>query len=151
MDGVRMAEAMREGRREALVPEGFVPRPVSGGFLRAAGPLWTRPGEDGSRFGLLVQEQHCNGMDMCHGGMLATLADVVLGIGGLERAGLSGFFTTISLNNDFLAPVPLGAWVEARVELLKLTRTMMFVQGVFTVAGKPVLRSSGVFRLPRQV
>ena len=77
------------------------------------------------------------------------LTDVVLGIGGLEQAGVKGFFITMSLTQDFLAPVPLGSWLEAEVELLRRTRTTMFVQGVFKVRGEPVLRSSGVFRLPR--
>jgi uncharacterized protein (TIGR00369 family) len=139
----------RDARKRAQVPEGFLPRPLNGGFLRATGPIYVKRGDGRSIFGLLVEEQHCNGKEMCHGGMLATLADVVLGIGGMEQAGVSGFFITVSLTNDFLAPAPLGAWIEARVELLRATRTTMFVQGIFTVEGEPVLRSSGVFRLPR--
>ena len=135
--------------RRAAVPEGFVPRPLGGGFLQAVGPIYVKREAGRSIFGLLVEEVHCNAKDMCHGGMLASLADVVLGIGGLEQAAVSGFFVTVNLTQDFLAPVPLGAWLEARVELLKATRTMMFVQGVFTVEGEPVLRANGVFRMPR--
>ena len=74
---------------------------------------------------------------------------VVLGIGGLEQAGVTGFFITVSLTQDFLAPVPLGAWLEAEVKLLRRTRNTMFVQGVFRKGGEPALRASGVFRLPR--
>jgi len=73
----------------------------------------------------------------------------VLGIGGLEQAGVKGFFITVSLTQDFLAPVPLGSWLEAEVELLRRTSSTMFVQGVFRVRGKAALRASGVFRLPR--
>lgn len=132
------------------VPEGFAPRPVGGGFMEAAGPLYVRrDGAGRATFGLLVEPRHCNAKDMCHGGMLAALTDVVLGIGGLEQAGVKGFFITVSLTQDFLAPVPLGSWMEAEVELLRRTSTTMFVQGVFKVRGEPVLRSSGVFRLPR--
>ena len=118
--------------------------------MQAAGPLYVRRGAGGrGTFGLLVEPRHCNAKDMCHGGMLAALTDVVLGIGGLEQAGVKGFFITISLSQDFLAPVPLGSWLEAEVQLLRRTATTMFVQGVFTVGGEPVLRASGVFRLPR--
>jgi len=134
----------------AGVPEGFRPLRLGGGFLGVTGPIHARRGADGRRtYGLLVAEQHCNGLAICHGGMLATLADVVLGLGGMEQAGVSGFFTTISLTTDFLAPAPLGAWVEARVELLSATHSTMFVQGVFSIGEQPVLRASGVFRLPR--
>jgi acyl-coenzyme A thioesterase PaaI-like protein len=135
---------------DAAVPAGFVPRPVGGGFMEAAGPLYVRRDTAGrGTFGLMVEPRHCNAKGMCHGGMLAALTDVVLGIGGLEQAGVKGFFITVSLAQDFLAPVPLGSWIEAEVELLRRTRTTMFVQGVFRVRGEAVLRSSGVFRLPR--
>lgn len=118
--------------------------------MEAAGPIYVRRDVDGrGTFGLLVEPRHCNAKDMCHGGMLAALTDVVLGIGGLEQAGVSGFFITMSLTQDFLAPVPLGSWLEAEVDLLRRTRTTMFVQGVFRVRGDAVLRASGVFRLPR--
>ena len=116
----------------------------------SAGPIYVRRDDAGrAAFGLLVEPRHCNAKDMCHGGMLAALTDVVLGIGGLEQAGVKGFFVTISLTQDFLAPVPLGSWIEAEVELLRRTNTTMFVQGVFSVRGAAVLRSSGVFRMPR--
>jgi acyl-coenzyme A thioesterase PaaI-like protein len=141
-------EAPAAAPRRAPIPEGFVPRPVGGGFMRALGPIYAKREEGRSVFGLLVEPVHCNAKDMCHGGMLATLADLALGIGGLEQAGVRGFFVTVNLTQDFIAPVPLGAWLEMRVELLKATRTTMFVQGLFTVEGEPVLRANGVFRLP---
>ena len=135
---------------EDAIPLGFVPRPVGGGFMEAAGPIYVRRDATGrAAFGLLVERRHCNAEGMCHGGMLAALADVVLGIGGLEQAGVKGFFITVGLTQDFLAPVPLGSWLEAEVDLLRRTRTTMFVQGVFRVRGEPALRASGVFRLPR--
>jgi acyl-coenzyme A thioesterase PaaI-like protein len=132
------------------IPPGFAPRPLGGGFMELAGPLYVRRDAAGrGTFGLLIEPRHCNVKDMCHGGMLAALADVVLGIGGLEQAEVKGFFITVSLSQDFLAPVPLGSWLEAEVELLARTRTTMFVQGVFRVRGEATLRASGVFRLPR--
>ncbi|WP_135467033.1 PaaI family thioesterase [Crenalkalicoccus roseus] len=131
------------------IPAGFVPRPVGGGFLEPFGPLYIRRGEGPSVFGLRIERRHCNAKDMAHGGMLATLADIVLGIGGLEQAGVPGFFVTVSLQTDFLGPAPLGAWVECRPELLRRTRTLMFVQGTFAAEGRPVLRASGVFHLPK--
>ena len=118
--------------------------------MAAAGPIYVRRDAAGRAiFGLLVEPRHCNAKGMCHGGMLAALTDVVLGIGGLEQAGVRGFFITISLTQDFLAPVPLGSWLEAEVDLLRRTHTTMFVQGVFRVRGEAALRASGVFRLPR--
>jgi acyl-coenzyme A thioesterase PaaI-like protein len=144
------ASAPRRADTDAFaVPEGFVPRPVGGGFLEGVGPIYVRREEEGrgARYGFLVCRRHCNPMGICHG-MLATLADVVLGLEGVRQAGAKGHFTTVSLTTDFLAPAPLGAWVEAEAELLSRGRSMLFVQGLFTVGGTPVLRASGVFRLP---
>ncbi len=137
--------------QDAAPPPGFAPRTVNGRFLEPIGPLYVRQDAGGGPgiYGLRVLPAHCNIKDMAHGGMLATLADVVLGIGGLEQAGTPGFFVTISLQTDFLGPAMLGAWVECRPEMLRRTRTMMFVQGLFTADGEPALRASGVFRLPK--
>lgn len=135
---------------DPAAPPGFEARRMNGGFLQATGPLWLRrdPAGGPTTYGMRVQPRHCNPKDMCHGGMLATLADIVLGLGGFEQAGVRGFFITISLNTDFLAPAPLGAWIECRPELVRATRSLVFAQGVFTVEEAPVLRASGVFRIP---
>jgi len=145
-----MGDQLPQARGWDAIPLGFAPRPVGGGFMEAAGPLHVRRDAAGrGTFGLLIEPRHCNAKNMCHGGMLAALTDVVLGIGGLEQAGVKGFFITISLTQDFLAPVPLGSWLEAEVELLRRTSSTMFVQGVFRVRETAALRASGVFRLPR--
>lgn len=146
MDG-RMADGVVEGTPG--IPEGFAPRRAGGPFLEPIGPIWLRPGEGGSTFGIRVERRHCNNGMVAHGGMLATFADLVLGIGGLEQAGAQGGFITVSLVSDYLAPAPLGAWLECRPTLLRRTARLMFVEGRFEADGAPVLRASGVFSLPR--
>ncbi|HWT11019.1 MAG TPA: PaaI family thioesterase [Roseomonas sp.] len=96
-----------------------------------------------------MERRHCNNQSVAHGGMLATIADIVLGIGGTEQAGAPGHFITVSLVTDFLAPAPLGAWLECRPMLLRRTARLMFVEGRFMADGTAVLRASGVFNLPR--
>jgi acyl-coenzyme A thioesterase PaaI-like protein len=137
------------GVAAAGIPEGFVPRPAGGPFLGPIGPVFRRPEEGGARFGIRIERRHCNSQDVAHGGMLATIADIVLGIGGAEQAGTPGHFVTISLVTDYLAPAPLGAWLECHPALLRRTSRMMFVEGRFLADGHPVLRASGVFALPR--
>lgn len=130
-------------------PEGFLRRDMRGGFLAAIAPIWQRRDADGvSTFGLRIQPRHCNPKEMGHGGMLAGFADIVLGLGGFEQAGVRGFFVTISLTTDYLAPAPLGAWLQCRPEMVRATRSLVFAQGVFAADGAPALRASGVFRIP---
>lgn len=131
------------------IPAGFEPRQVGLPFMAAVGPIHVRRGQGPLTFGIGIEHRHCNAKMVAHGGMMASLADVVLGVGGLELAEAPGFFITISLNTDFVGPAPLGAWVECVPELVKRTRTLMFVQGVFLADGKPALRANGVFSLPR--
>lgn len=130
-------------------PEGFARRDMRGGFLTALAPIWQRRDADGvSTFGLRIQPRHCNAMDMGHGGMLSTFADIVLGLGSYEQAKVQGFFITISLTTDYLAPAPLGAWLQCRPELVRATRSILFIQGVFTADGVPCLRANGLFKPP---
>ena len=150
--GVRMADGRAaDGVADGQggIPEGFLPRRAGGPFLDPIGPIYLRAGEGGSTFGIRLERRHCNNQSVAHGGMLATIADIVLGIGGTEQAGTPGHFITVSLVTDFLAPAPLGAWLECRPALLRRTARLMFVEGRFTADGTAVLRASGVFNLPR--
>lgn len=133
----------------SAIPVGFEPRDAGLPFMAAVGPIYIRRAPGPLTFGIGIEQRHCNSMKVAHGGMLASLADVVLGVGGLELAGQPGFFVTISLTTDFVGPAPLGAWLECVPDLVRRTRTMMFVQGVFRADGKPALRANGVFSLPR--
>ena len=135
--------------RDLDIPEGFAPRQIGLPFMEAVGPIYIRRHPDPITFGIRIERRHCNSKMAAHGGMLASVADVVLGVGGLELAEVPGFFITITLTNDYVGPAPLGAWLECRPELVRRTRTMMFVQGLFLADGKPALRASGVFGLPR--
>lgn len=131
------------------IPEGFEPRRAGGPFLEPVGPIWLRRQDGTATFGIRIERRHCNNQAVAHGGMLATFADLVLGIGGAEQAGTPGHFVTVSLVTDYLAPAPLGAWLECRPGLLRRTARLMFVEGRFEADGVPVLRASGVFSLPR--
>ena len=115
-------------------------------FNSLVGPFWIRPEGVSITFGFRVELRHCNPMELCHGGMLTAFADIVLTGGCNHVARLSKFLTTISLSTDFIAPARIGAWVEARPEVLKVTRGMLFGQCLMTADGAPVLRASGTFR-----
>jgi acyl-coenzyme A thioesterase PaaI-like protein len=145
----RAADGIVEPEGEGGIPDGFLPRRAGGPFLEPIGPIFRRGGDDGSCFGIRLERRHCNNQSGAHGGMLATFADLVLGIGGTEQAGTPGHFITVSLVTDYLAQAPIGAWLECRPVLLRRTSRLMFVEGRFEADGTAVLRASGVFSLPR--
>lgn len=126
-------------KRLRLIPEG--------NFADVNGPLWRRI-EDGKLIvGFRVEWRHCNPTGMCHGGMLMTFADMLLGLGSNFAERLNRFLPTVNLTGDFLAPAPLGSWVEGRAEVLRVTRNLVFSQAVITADGVPALRVSGIMKL----
>lgn len=126
------------------IPDGFVAlRLPANPFIEACGPLYGRRDGDGLMLGLRVERRHCNPGGSCHGGMLGTLADMLLVLGASARAG-GRYALTVSLNCDFIAPAPEGAWIDGRLQVLRATRSLIFCQGTLAVDGEPVLRLSGI-------
>ena len=133
-----------DGRRWALITQ-------SGHFVDLAGPMFTsfeglEPDEP-ARFGFRVQKQHTNGVDVCHGGMLATFLDLSMARGLLATGGLDINVPTVSLTMDFIGPGRLGDWVESRVAVLHRTRRTAFVQATLAVGETLLIRGSAVFRI----
>jgi uncharacterized protein (TIGR00369 family) len=132
-----------------MTPPGFaLLRLPPSGYLEANGPFHAK--WDGERFvlGLRVESRHCNSAGVCHGGMIATLCDVLLTVGGNIQSGQSRFLPTISMTCDFLAPAPQHAWIEGRLEILRSTRSLLFASGLLEIADDgPVARTSGVLRI----
>jgi uncharacterized protein (TIGR00369 family) len=131
------------------IPEGFKPRRFGDGFIAHNGPLYVKKLERGILLGFRVEARHCNPMGICHGGMIATFCDMLLPISAhylspeLERR----FLPTINLQVDYLAASKLGAWVQGEAQLLRATRSMVFMQGVVRADGEAVSRVSGIFKI----
>lgn len=131
------------------IPEGF--KALTGGpddmFVGINGPLYRK--RDGDQFvlGLRIERRHCNPAHICHGGMLLTFVDMAMVLSASYQGKLGYFLPTISLTTDFLASVPEGAWIEARTDLLRTTRNMVFAQCLVRADGKPAVRASGVFKI----
>ncbi len=96
------------------VPEGFHPRRFGDGFIGVNGPLYVRRIDSALQLGFRVERRHCNMMGICHGGMMATFCDMLLPISAHVLSTEIGnrFLPTISLQIDYLAASPLGAWVQ---------------------------------------
>jgi len=130
------------------IPEGFAPFKLAMGYLAVNGPLYGRFDGTHLLMGFRVEERHCNPGQVCHGGMLATFADMLLPIAARFQAKTDmGFLPTVNLTCDFLAPAPLGAWIEGKAEVVRVTRNLLFAQGAATADGEPCLRANGIFKI----
>ncbi|MDI9331595.1 MAG: PaaI family thioesterase [Alphaproteobacteria bacterium] len=136
-----------------LIPQGFRPLRVGGPFMQTNGPLYGRLSQElGGRprvhVGFRVLPAHTNPMGVCHGGMLATLADMLAAICVPYQTDLPRhFLPTISLQMDFLAPARQGDWVQAQVDVLRTTRNLVFTQGLIHAGDEVALRVSAIYKI----
>lgn len=132
----------------APVPEGFKPVQIGGAFIAGNGPLYAKWTGERLLMGFRVEQRHTNPLGICHGGMLATFADMVIPCAAFYQAEMgSRFLPTISLQVDYLGTSGLGAWVQGEAQVLRTTRNLLFGQALVTADGEPVLRVSGIFKL----
>jgi uncharacterized protein (TIGR00369 family) len=131
----------------APIPDGFKPARIGGAFMALNGPLYARLQGDRLQLGFRVEPRHTNPLNICHGGMLATFADMLLPCLAMYQSGTERrFLPTISLQIDYLASAAPGAWVQGEGEVLRTTRNMVFVQGLVSADAVPAMRISGIFK-----
>ena len=111
-----------------------------------AGPFFMRREEDGSYTSAFrAEERHMNGAGSMHGGCMMTFADfAVFAIATDELKGAVG--VTMNLSSDFLGGAPVGALMEARGEVTRGGGKTIFVRGLITGNGQPVLSFTGIIR-----
>ena len=109
-----------------------------GGFNLFAGPVWRLPAENEiRRYALLVEQKHMNSSGSLHGGVLMMFADIAMSQASRATSGAKTC-STVSLTCDFIGPGKLGDVIEARVHVMRQTRTMIFLSATI-VCGERVL------------
>ena len=130
------------------IPEGFRAVKVGGAFIAHNGPLYGKWTGQRLLLGFRVEQQHTNPLKICHGGMMAAFADMLIPCAAMYQFEMERrFLPTISLQLDYMGASPLGAWVQGEADVLKTTRNMLFGQGLVSADGQPVLRLSGIFKM----
>ena len=136
------------------IPEGFQLdqhiQPHTFGGL--AGPFYSRRQGDELSLGLRIEERHCKSRGTCHGGLLATLADIALGYACVVAEGpdrKKRNFVTTDLSLQYLASTQVGDWVQSEVRVLNPGSSMVSAEGHLLANGKPVVRISANFRMAR--
>ncbi|MFZ4602425.1 MAG: PaaI family thioesterase [Caulobacterales bacterium] len=88
---------------------------------------------------------HLNGMGALHGGALMSFADFALfAIAHHSLVGATA--VTLTCNSEFIAAGGVEGWVEADGEVIKETRSVIFVRGTLRQNGKALLAFSGVLK-----
>ena len=98
--------------------------------------------------GMRISPRHLNPQQSCHGGVIASFADMLAYVAQREARVINNVTPTVHMSIDYLvAPVLLGDWLEGDTTLLKATRNLLFCQTVAKVDEKPVFHSSGIFKV----
>lgn len=130
-------------------PDGYLATAMGGEFIRANGPMYLKRSDGRVWLGFRVEARHCNPAQILHGGMMASFCDMMLPVCAtyLVPALARRFLPTINLQIDYLAPSPLGAWIEGEAQVLRTSTSLTFIQGLVTADGQPVARASGIFKI----
>lgn len=116
-------------------------------FEDHAGPFYFREEPDRSlRCAFRAEAHHLNGGGTMHGGCILTFADYAMFIIGNKAMGGTGGGVTISLNGEFIGPVGLGDLVEAVGEVVRAGGSLIFMRGLISTGGRPVMTFSGVVK-----
>lgn len=128
-----------------LLSRGWKKRSL-GGFIDCAGPLWTCKEEAGWAYGILAEDRHLNPARMIHGGLLETLMDHALSSIAWEASGRQKC-VSLQMDTHFLAPASRGMFIEARGSVVHRTSSTLFMQGMLTVSGRPVMSAQALMKI----
>ena len=91
-------------------------------------------------------EAHMNMGGSIHGGAVMSFIDMALFAGG-RCAGMSeGHYVTLDLTTHFLGRGQAGIPLDAQVDLVKQTRSLVFLQGVVRQDGEPCYSFHGTLK-----
>ena len=128
------------------IPEGFRKIERLSPFNALVGPLYERRDGETVSIGLAIEEKHVNSRGICHGGVLATLADLALGYGMIAKmGGTRGGFVTAHLAVDYAGAARPGDWIESQVEIQRVGSRLAFANCYLISNQKPIVRASAIF------
>ena len=121
----------------------------SDAFEQRAGPFYERFDTDGRGIcAFRAEPRHMNGGGFMHGGCLMTFADSA--IFTIARAELANTHAvTMNLSGDFLDAAHVGELIEARGEVTRAGGKTIFVRGLATADGRPVLSFTAIIKKVR--
>ena len=130
-------------------PEGFTRLDRTSPFHELVGPLYAR--RDGAMLviGMRVAEKHMNRRGAVHGGMICTLVDFAMGEAARVTTDPPRKVVTTSLSTDFAGNAAVGDWIEARVDVMRPGRRVVFVNCFVYRGAERIARGSATFLVLR--
>lgn len=134
------------------VPPDYEPVQFNIPYLDLIGPIYRRANariEQSApieQYGMLIEQRHCNSFGVAQGGLLATLADIAAARALVASRDDGQRALTISLNTDYVSTAPLGAWLEAHVQIKKDYGSVGFALCEIRHRQRVIVTASGAFK-----
>ena len=132
------------------IPEGFTPADFTIGFLDKAGPYYLKKDKEGRTIvGVRITKEHINYVEVAHGGVMTTMADVILSLQVhiSEKPNLPA--STISLTTNFLSGAKIGEWVEGVGTIDRIGKKLAYTHGSIWSGDRTIMTMTGVFNIMR--
>lgn len=117
------------------------------GFIGLVGPILTCD-QDPFHYRFDAVTKHKNRAGFVQGGMLMTFADRAMGTAARSHVP-DRRQSTVQFDMQFMRAVRIGETVDIKCEVLKETRTLIFLEGKLTVEGEVVAAARGVWKIIR--
>jgi len=117
------------------------------GFMKHLGGLeFKKIDETHYEFIVEVKEIHLNTGKIAHGGFLSTIADTGMGTAAHRVAG-DRRCVTINLDVKFISAGQLGDKLKGKVEILKKTKTLVFINCKISSDKEIIVSASGTWKI----
>ena len=121
------------------------------GFMHHNGGLYFREiSENEYEFKATIKEFHLNKREITHGGFICSLIDAGAGTAVYRTTGQKSC-VTVSLDIKFIAPSRIGDDLIGNVQILKKTKSMVFVNCNLKKNDQLIASATGVWKVIRKI
>ncbi|MGH1360739.1 MAG: PaaI family thioesterase [Burkholderiaceae bacterium] len=135
-----------------MMPSTYRPHTRHSPLTQPWEPLFSQVVSGVIQLAVEIREPHCNSRGFAHGGMITSLADNAMGLSATRQSReITGSTTssavTVSLSVDFIDVARIGDILEIIPCVLKVGRTLAFVDCRIMTADRLIARGNATFRL----
>ena len=117
-------------------------------FSAALGPTWSIVRDGVLTVALQAQEHLGNdNLGIVHGGAMMTFADMALGCAVGLANDFKPNFVTSQLSIQLVSAGRVGQLITCNPEIVRKTRSLVFVRGLFEADGKVLASADGIFSI----
>ncbi|MEX0298251.1 MAG: PaaI family thioesterase [Kordiimonas sp.] len=130
---------------EDLLSQGYRQLDMDEPFELLVGPFYLNEQSDGTfKSAFIAEQKHTNAMGIVHGGLLMSFADFSLF--SIARNKVDGDCVTVGFNSEFVSSGKVGELIESSGEVVRATRSLLFVRGTIYSGDNTLMSFSGILK-----